>query len=61
MDLSRRRAFNVYKYIIDKYDYGSEQITYIAYGNERPIYLGTDLNRKKENRRIEFKIISKSN
>ena len=61
MDLSRRRAFNVYKYLIDKYDYGSEQITHIAYGNEMPIYVGTDLNRKKENRRIEFKIISKSN
>ena len=61
MDLSRRRAFNVYKYLIDKYDYGSEQITYVAFGNKRPIYTGVDLDRKKENRRIEFKIISRSN
>ena len=61
MDLSRRRAFNVYKYLIDKYDYGSKQITYVAFGNKRPIYTGVDLDRKKENRRIEFKIISKSN
>ncbi len=61
MDLSRRRAFNVYKYLTDKYSYGAEQITYIAYGNKRPIYTGMDDERKKENRRIEFKIISKSN
>ena len=61
MDLSRRRAFNVYKYLIDKYDYGSEQITYIGYGNKKPIYIGVDEDRKKENRRIEFKIISQQN
>jgi len=61
MDLSRRRAFNVYKYLIDKYDYGSEQITYIGYGNKKPIYIGVDEDRKKENRRIEFKIISELN
>ena len=58
MDLSRRRAFNVYKYLTEKYDRGAEQITYIAYGNKRPIYTGADEERKKENRRIEFKIIS---
>ena len=58
MDLSRRRAFNVYKYLTGKYDLGAEQITYIAYGNKRPIYTGADEERKKENRRIEFKIIS---
>ncbi len=61
MDLSRRRAFNVYKYITDNYDYGSEKITFIGYGNKKPIYTGVDVDRKKENRRIEFKIISKSN
>ena len=61
MDLSKRRAFNVYNYLIGKYDYLSKQISYIAFGNERPIYLGEDIDRKKENRRIEFKIISPSN
>ena len=48
MDLSRRRALNVYRYLSEKYDRGSEQITYIAYGNKRPIYTGADEERKKK-------------
>ena len=56
MDLSERRAKNVYNYLTEKLD-NKNQISYKAYGNKKPIYIGNDENMKKINRRIEFRVI----
>ena len=51
-----RRAKNVYNYLTEKLD-NKNQISYKAYGNKKPIYIGNDENMKKINRRIEFRVI----
>ena len=59
MDLSERRAKNVYSYLKIKLGKISNQISYKAYGNKIPIYKGNDQNMKKMNRRIEFQVINR--
>lgn len=59
MDLSERRAKNVYSYLKIKLGKNSNQISYKAYGNKIPIYKGNDQNMKKMNRRIEFQVINR--
>ena len=58
MDLSERRAKNVYSYLISNLPGNTNQVSYKAYGNNKPIYKGDDKEMKKLNRRIEFKVIN---
>ena len=56
MDLSERRAKNVYSYLMSNLPSHTNQVSYKAYGNKKPIYKGDDMSMKKLNRRIEFRI-----
>ena len=58
MDLSERRAKNVYSYLTSNVPGHTNQVSYKAYGNQNPIYKGDDKEMKKLNRRIEFKVIN---
>ena len=56
--LSRRRAFAVYKYLISR-GISPSRLTYVGYGEERPIADNSTPEGRAVNRRVEFHIIKK--
>lgn len=57
LELSAKRAKSVYDFLIFK-RIRPEQITYVGYGQDRPIAPNDNLENQSRNRRIEFKISS---
>lgn len=60
LDLSTKRAKSVYDFLIFK-RIRPEQISYVGYGQARPIAPNDNLENQSKNRRIEFKISEISN
>jgi len=54
--LSEKRAFAVYKYLMSK-GVPSDQMSYIGYGEERPIEDNSTAEGRSVNRRVEFHIV----
>jgi outer membrane protein OmpA-like peptidoglycan-associated protein len=57
LDLSRKRAESVYKYLLDR-SIEDDRLTYAGYGERHPVRDNTTESNKAMNRRIEFKIIN---
>ncbi|MEO9965560.1 MAG: OmpA family protein [Reichenbachiella sp.] len=57
MELSTKRAKSVYDFLIFK-RIRPEQISYVGYGQDKPIVPNDNLENQSKNRRIEFKISS---
>ena len=57
MELSTKRAKSVYDFLLFK-RIRPEQITYVGYGQDKPIAPNDNLENQSKNRRIEFKISS---
>lgn len=56
LDLSRRRAASVKKYLVDK-GIGDSRLDTAGYGPDRPVASNEDEAGRQQNRRIEFKIL----
>lgn len=56
LDLSRKRALEVYKSITAK-GINDAQVTYVGYGDSRPIVPNTTEINRQSNRRIEFRVL----
>jgi len=56
LDLSRRRANTVYQYFLDK-GIDKSRLEVVAFGETKPTHPNTDIENRKKNRRVEFKIL----
>jgi len=56
LDLSKRRAESVKKYMVDK-GIDASRIETVGYGRSKPIDTGTSAKARAKNRRIEFRVI----
>ena len=57
-DLSERRAERVYRELLDL-GVSKESVTFIGYGDKKPLFIDENNGKNQLNRRIEFKIIKK--
>jgi outer membrane protein OmpA-like peptidoglycan-associated protein/tetratricopeptide (TPR) repeat protein len=57
--LSENRAKSVVEYLVNKKGISAERLTYVGYGFQQPIATNDTEEGRQQNRRTEFKIISK--
>lgn len=57
LNLSKMRAYNVYKYLLSKNYIDELTSSYIGYGEANPAYPNTTSENRKKNRRVEIVIV----
>ena len=58
MDLSKRRADNVKKYLVDKFNVNASRVSTVAYGESKPVANNETKEGRTLNRRIEVLIVN---
>jgi OOP family OmpA-OmpF porin len=59
-DLSDRRARNVRSYLLENFDIDTGQLVAVGYGELRPVASNDTEEGRARNRRVEFKVLNKS-
>ena len=58
LDLSRRRAESVMRFLIEAYEIAAPRLRVEAHGESRPLEPGTSAEARRMNRRVEFSLVN---